>query len=239
MRRVEVVADVGEGAGGELQEGGEGDRGGGVEGGAGQRREADGAGALAGARRAQDQRERRRSQHAGVAQDVEDPQHAVPRGAGGHGVGVRHHGDQHDRQRDRQPGEPFGHAGPVVGIAQHDQVGHGDDRQHDDGDQLLGDAARQVAEAVEDALPVLEVEEHRDPADGQKDGARDPGRHLRPLARPERGHQRLRPEQPRAPRHQRGEHDQRPLELHYSSPFQSRLRKMYTNEGLLPTLGSW
>ena len=67
-------------------------------------------------------------------------------------------------------------------------------------------AARQVAEAVEDALPVLEVEEHRDPAEGQKDGARDPGRHLRPLARPERGHQRLRPEQPRAPRHQRGEH---------------------------------
>ena len=55
-------------------------------------------------------------------------------------------------------------------------------------------------------------------ADGQKDGARDPGRDLRLLPDAERGHQRLRPEQPRAPRHQRGEHDQRPLELHYSPP---------------------
>ena len=95
-----------------------------------------------------------------------------------------------------------------------------------------------MPEPVEDPLPVLEMEEHRDPADGQKDGARDPGRDLRLLPDAEHRHQRLRPEQPRAPRNQRGEQNQRPLQFHHSPPpchFISR--KMYLSDGLLPTSG--
>ena len=181
--------------------------------------------------------ERRGAQHAGVAEDVEDPEGRVPSGAGGHRVRVRHDGDQHDRQGDGQPRQPLRHARAVVGLAHEHEVGHGGHGKHHDRDQLLRDPARQMPEPVEDPLPVLKVEEHRDPAGRQQDGRRNPRRHLRLLPDAEHRHQRLRPEQPRAPRNQRGEQNQRPLEFHYSSPFQSRLRRMNAKFGSLPTFG--
>lgn len=146
-------------------------------------------------------------------------------------------GHEHDRQRDGDPRQPLRHAGAVVGLAHEHEVGHGRHGKHDDRDQLLRDPGGQMPEPVEDALPVLQVEEHRDPAGRQQHGRADPSRHLRLLPHPEHGHQRLRPEQPRAPRHQRGEQNQRPLEFHYSSPFQSRLRRMNAKFGSLPTFG--
>ena len=82
-------------------------------------------------------------------------------------------GDEHRHRRryDHQRSKPFRRGdriGRSLRLPQHhekDDHEHGHDHNTH---EFLGDTGSRVAEAVEDALPVLQVEEHRDAADGQK-----------------------------------------------------------------------
>ena len=116
------------------------------------------------------------------------------------------------------------HAGTRA--AQVHEVDDHDDGEHHDGDELLGDAAGQMPEAVEDALPVLQMEEHRDAAHDQKRGRGDERRHLGAAALSAQRPEALGREQAGRPGQERGEQDKGPLQFHYSPPFQSRSRRM-------------
>ena len=119
--------------------------------------------------------------------------------------------DEHHGQHKTHPSEPSGHLGLVASATQVHEVHHHDHREHHDGDELLGDAAAQVAEAVEDALPVLKMEEHRDAAHDQQHGRGDERRHLGAGALPAQRVEALRTEHARRPREQRREQNKRPL----------------------------
>ncbi|MFR5828227.1 MAG: hypothetical protein ACLUE1_03775 [Adlercreutzia equolifaciens] len=68
-----------------------------------------------------------------------------------------------------------------------------------------------MPEAVEDALPVLQVEEHRDAAHDQKRGRGDERRHLGAGALAAQRVEALRAEHARRPREQRREQNKGPL----------------------------
>ena len=159
---------------------------------------------------------RGRPQHTGVAEHVEDPQHRVPRGTGAHHVGVGHHHHEHGRQRDGEHSQPRRHL-PLVAAQVH-QVHDGRHGQHHDGDELLGDAAGQMSEAVEDAFEVLQMEEHRDAAGRQQHGRGDPAGQLGLGGLTAQGQHCLGAEHAGRPGHQGSEQNQRPLQFHNQNP---------------------
>ena len=123
-------------------------------------------------------------------------------------------------------GRTRGRAVARAAAQHHERHNHEHTDDHDAG-ELLGDTRGRVAEPVEDALPVLQVEEHRHTSHGEQRRRADEGRHLgaAPLARERRGA--LGPEEPGRPRHEGGEQYQGPLQLHgYSSPCQVISRRM-------------
>ncbi len=83
-----------------------------------------------------------------------------------------------------------------------------------------------MAEAVEDALPVLQVEEHGDAAGGQEHAGQDRQQLLGLLTGVLERQRAGAAEHAAAPCGKGGEKDQRPLQFHYSSPFHSWLRRM-------------
>ena len=152
--------------------------------------------------------------HEGVAQ-VEHHERPAPCRDGGHQVGVRggaHHGDGGHEGDCAQP------HGQLLAAAQHHEPHHDEDGEHHAPDQLLGDAGRDVPEPVEDALPVLQVQEGPDAADHERHGRCDKRRHLQvaPLAlKGQHGHA---AQKAAGHAHEEREDNERPLRFHYSSP---------------------
>ena len=123
-----------------------------------------------------------------------------------------HHKDQHQGDHDTGDGHPRGYL-PVGFTCLHEEDDH-DDHQYHNGDELLGDTGGEVTEAVEDALPMLQMHEDRDAADHQQNEGGD-----------ERGDLGFEPfafeigdglgaERTGRPSHKRGKENQRPLEFH-------------------------
>ena len=161
-----------------------------------------------------DQPDGRGAQEARVAQ-IERHERQAPRGTGRHEVGVRG-GDHHEHgNREGRPGQRLGNG--LAASKDHEPCDDDDGQRHAS-DELLGDARRDVPEAVEDALPVLEVQEGSDAAYHQRDGGRDERGHLQvPALALERqdGHAAQRAA---GQAYEQREDDERPLRFHYSSP---------------------
>ncbi len=167
MRRIEVVAHLGERAGAQLDEGRVGNGAHGADRGAGHGRQAAGGGILALGG------ESTTAQVAGPSRQAAPTMERTsstesPRRARRHHVGMRAHCGQHDRDGDGHPRHALRQRAAVIGLAGHDEVRHGNHHEHHDRDELLRNAGGDVAEAVEDALPVLQVEEHGDAAGGRR-----------------------------------------------------------------------
>ena len=111
----------------------------------------------------------------------------------------------------------FGSDAAIGGLARRHEVHHGNDHEHHDGNQFLRDAGRDMPEA-EDALPVLQVEEHGDAGSCQQDHRQYAQQLLRLLARARKRKHAGAAEHAAGPGRQRGEQDQRPLQFHYCSP---------------------
>ena len=224
MRRIEVAAHLGERAGAQLDEGRVGNGAHGADRGARHGGQAALAGLLA--LGGEHHRAGGRAEQAGGAHDGEHLEHGIPRRARRHHVGMRAHRGQDHADGDGDPRHALGQRAAVVGLAGHGEVRHGDHHEHHDRDELLRDAGGDVAEAVEDALPVLQVEEHGDAAGGQERAGQDRQQLLGLLARALERQRAGSAEHAAAPSGKGGEKDQGPLQFHYSSPFHSWLRRM-------------
>lgn len=119
------------------------------------------------------------------------------------------HGHRHDERHHGKPGGQF-----VLALAQDDEPQHHDHGQRHAPDELLGDAGGDVAETIEDALPVLKMQESADAADHEAHRRGDKTRHLKVAAATLKGQDAHAPQQAAGDADEQREDYEGPLRFH-------------------------